>query len=246
MSDYEYESSKGVLGHQFAGVSAGNSFTAEDNPKMVADVLELVDAKVSGTDYMVENLVTAVEYTRKGRFEIGKIGVENKNVHETDDLFIVVEYRIEGHSPLGKKLRGMVQNDVLASQKAELDARAAVLQEQKAQLELALLQNQQSKAALEAQAEKNIRASKMKKRLRGEFLKDLLKDEGGDEDGNRTVKGFRLVDVTEDGFDDHDIPQYKLAVRQLSTGHVYYFTFQRTSEGYNSFDERTFVEGYTE
>lgn len=55
--------------------------------------------------------------------------------------------------------------------------------------------------------------------------------------------GFQYVDVIEDGFDDHDIPQYILVLQNQSDGSLYGITYQENSEGYSSFKEWKTSEG---
>ena len=57
------------------------------------------------------------------------------------------------------------------------------------------------------------------------------------ESGADGLDGLEYVDTVQEGFDNHDTPEWQLILRRASNGALYSITYQADSEGYSSLEE---------
>lgn len=236
------EEKSGVLQNEYTSFRGDILVPGDKDSSVIRSLLTVAIAANRDHSAELHAVGVAVEYDRKGYPTLDSVGTANTYSSDGDDIYVLVEYKLSGYSPANKRVREIMAERNTETRRKELEAARAKLQTQRAALEEELRQATEELEKLTPA--KNVDLPQVKKRVKTELLRKFLEYEGLSA-GETPVKigGFRYVDILADGFDDHDEPQFKLRLFHERDAQVFDFVFQRNSEGYNSMNEWTTIDG---
>lgn len=231
----------GVLQNEYTSFRGDVLVPGDQDSSVIQNLLNVATDLVAGSAE-VHAVGIVVEYDRKGYPTLDSVSTTNTYSSKSDDIYVLVEYKLPGYSPANKKVREIIDERDAENRRKELEAARVKLQNQRAVLEEELRKANEELEKLSPA--KEVEVAPVQKRVKTEILRQFLEYEGlGEGEAPVKIGGFRYADILADGFDDHDEPQFKLRLFHEREAQVFDFVFQRNSEGYNSMDEWTTIDG---
>lgn len=231
----------GMLQNEYTSFRGDVLIPGDQDSSVIQNLLNVATDLVAGSAE-VHAVGIVVEYDRKGYPTLDSVSTTNTCSSKGDDIYVLVKYKLPGYSPANKKVREIIDERDAESRRKELEVARVNLKNQRAVLEEELRKANEELEKLSPA--KEVEVAPVQKRMKTEIFRKFLEYEGLSA-GEAPVKigGFRYVDILADGFDDHDEPQFKLRLFHEREAQVFDFVFQRNSEGYNSMDEWTTIDG---